>query len=177
MPMTDNETISLFQALSAGMENVKPDQGGGGNWPANGTYECIVTELSLNAGDDVTFGAKESGMPGFIMQFKYLRLKDPNAAGGATPVNGEYYRFPKPSVDLSKLTAGQQQNLDILKQKLAGFIVAILGRNPSNNLGADILALQKKLATGKVVCEIRFNEKESGQYTNRDSYCVSCLSS
>ena len=146
--------------------DVTPDQGLGslGEWPPAGANNSIVTSLTVS---DEAFRMDGNEYPGFVIQFHYLLADDPTREEPLS-WNGAPFRFPK---DEAVVTAdNQKKRIRIAKERLAGHITTLLGRPQSQQLAADLQAIDTLLSSDSTVmcqvfCKVSSKTREDGTRT------------
>lgn len=187
--MNENANTILERFNSLSMAGVEPDRGENVQtyeWPINGDHTAKVIGMYLEVSSDkqkITYGGKSSTIPGMNIQFQYeLNAETPAYSNPAMKLPakskfyGERFRFPVDEAS-ANLTEGQRTNIRITKERLAGCIRTLLGRNPDQkNLAGDLAAMMAKInGASPVYIKLRTTTKEDGQYTNSSEHWVDLL--
>ena len=170
-----NQTKAIFSALQNSFNEVQADQGLGslGEWPPAGTHNCYVISVSVK--DNTKF--KETGtgneFDAVTVQFRYQLVEDPDHA---EPLewNGAPMTIPS---DPSQIThEGSQIRARIEMQRLKGHMKTLLNREPAD-MGIDMGEIESML-TGEqsVVCSVKCQYNQRGEWTYKSEYLQSLLS-
>lgn len=174
----DTNVLSLAASLTGSLNNVKPNDGSGGQWPPHGEHPVQIVGFTAKA-DTIKYGPKGSTpqeAQGIIVHFEYRRYWDKSAPGYDVKM-GEFLDFRGQGMILmpgwEKLPEKEQTRFRMSAERLIQAATVILGKpedqckNPAHVLPALAAACAQQ-PTVTVFCEWREDTKEAGKFYKTD---------
>jgi hypothetical protein len=172
----DSNVLSLAASLTGTLNNVKANDGSGGQWPPHGEHDVQIIAVNIKT-DKVKYGPKGGATQesdGILISFDYRKYWDKNAPG-YDPKHGEYLDFRGSQMILmpgwERLPEKEQTRFRMGAERLIQAATVLLGlpedqcKNPVAIL-PKLAALQNTMVT--ILCEWREDQKEAGKFYKTD---------